>query len=94
MKIVIKSKETVLELQKEDIVEVLETADGVAFNLKNGLSLIFTDQFMPPSAKQLVKGTIDQCNAKDATIKIDFENRSTPARIEVNSVAPPSSNDK
>jgi hypothetical protein len=90
MKILIKNKETKIELEKEQIVEVLETADGVAFNLRNGLSLIHVDNFMPSTPKQLIKATIDQCAAKDATITIDLENYVTPASILVNFVAPAS----
>jgi hypothetical protein len=90
MKIVIKNKETKIVLEKDQIVEVLETADGVAFNLRNGLSLTHVDNFMPSTAKQLIKATIDQCAAKDATITVDLENHVTPASIMVNFVAPPS----
>ena len=94
MKVIIKNKETQVELQKDQIVEVLETADGLAFNLRNGLSLVFTDNFFPATAKQLVKGTIDQCATIDATITVDLQNRATPASIMANAVAPPSEKDK
>lgn len=90
MKILIKNKETKVELDKDQVIEVLETADGVAFNLRNGLALIFTDNFMPSTAKQLIKGTIDSCASIDATITIDLQNRLTPASIMSNVVAPPS----
>jgi len=90
MKIIIKNQETRIELEKEQIIEVLETADGVGFNMKNGLSLLFYDNFMPSQAKQLIKGTIDQCQSEEATITIDLSNHSTPASIMANFVAPPS----
>jgi hypothetical protein len=90
MKIIIQSKETTLELQKDQIVEVLETADGIAFNLRNGLSLIYTDNFMNSTAKQLIKGTIDQCSTVDATINVNLQDRQRPASIMVNTVTPAS----
>jgi hypothetical protein len=90
MKVVIKNEKTKIELERDQIIEVLETADGIAFNMRDGLSLLFVDQFMPSSAKQLIKGTIDNCAAEDATITIDLANRITPASIMSNFVAPPS----
>jgi hypothetical protein len=89
MKIVIQNKETKLELDKDQIVEVLETADGIAFNMRNNLSLIFTDNFMPSEAKQLIKGTIDQTRTVDATIQVNLQDRVRPVSIDVNSVAAP-----
>jgi preprotein translocase subunit YajC len=94
MNIIIINKTTKIELQKDQIIEVLETADGVAFNMRNGLSLIFIDNFMPATAKNLIKGTIDQCNTDNVTITINLENHRTPASIMVNSVAPPVKDDK
>ncbi len=90
MKVVIKNKGTELVLEKDNIVEVLETADGIAFNLRDNLSLIYVNNFMPTSAKQLIKGTIDNCGTVDATINVDLQNPDQPASIMVNSVAPPS----
>lgn len=90
MKIIVKNKETEITLHKDQIIEVMETADGMAFNLRNGLSLIYTDNFMTSNSKQLIKGTIDQCKTVDATIIINLEDKVRPASIEVNSVAKPS----
>jgi len=90
MDVVIKSKETELTLKKNQIVEVLETADGMAFNLKNNLSLMYTNNFLSINSKALIKGTIDTCNSDDVTITIDFDNDRTPASIMSNSVAPAS----
>ena len=90
MEILIKNKETQLTLEKDQITEVLETSDGIAFNLRNGLSLIFIDNFMPSTAKQLIKATIDQCSSNDATITVDLANRVMPASIMSNFVAPAS----
>lgn len=90
MKIVIKNKTTKIEIQRDQIIEVLQTADGIAFNMRNGLALIFTDNFMTANSKNLVKATIDQCAAENVTINIDLENQRTPASIMVNDVAPAS----
>jgi hypothetical protein len=90
MKVEIKNKETIIEIDKDHIVEVLETADGVAFNLRNNLSLIYVNNFMTSTAKQLIKGTIDQCKTVNATIMVDLENPNQPVTIMVNEVAPAS----
>lgn len=94
MNIIIINKTTKIELQKDQIIEVLETADGVAFNMRNGLALIFTDNFMPSTAKNLIKGTIDQCTSDNTTITVNLENYRTPASIMVNTVAPPVKGDE
>lgn len=86
--VIIKSKETSINLDKDQIVEVLETADGINFNLRNGLALSYIDNFMPATAKQLIKGTIDQCRSKDVTITVDLQNKQTPASVMANTVAP------
>ena len=82
MKVIITNKATKLELEKDDIIEVVETADGLAFSLRNNLSLVFTDNFFPSTAKQLVKGTVDRCQAENGTILINLQDHNTPARIE------------
>lgn len=94
MNIEIKSGETELTLNKNRIIEVLETADGLAFNLKDGLTLIYTNQFMPLTPKQLIKGTIDACNTDGATIMVNLNNPARPVSINVNTVAPPSKENK
>ena len=88
MKVILKNKGQEIELEKDNIIEVLETADGIAINMKDGLSLIYNDQFMPSTAKQLIKGTIDQCMSTTATIIVDLQNHITPARIDANHVTP------
>jgi hypothetical protein len=90
MKVSIKSKETVIEVKKDQIVEVLETADGIAFNLRNNLALIYTNNFLPLTSKQLIKGTIDTCNAENGTIVVDLDDPQRPASIMIDTVAPPS----
>ena len=90
MKVIIRNKETKIELEKDQIMEVLETADGIALNMKNGLSIIHVDGFMPSTAKQLIKSTLDHCQATHATIDVNLADHQRPASINVHEVAPPS----
>lgn len=94
MKIVINNKETSITLEKDQIVEVIETADGLAFHLRNNLSLVFTDGFFPSNAKQLVRGAVDRCQVQNGTITVDLQNHITPARIEAGLVKEEMKEDK
>ena len=56
-KVVIKKKGIVVEMDRTDLVMVDQTADGVVFNFKYGLFLHYTDNFMPFTAKELMKNS-------------------------------------
>ena len=57
--IIIKQKNFELKVDRSELVQLDETADGVVFQFKNGLSLIKNDQFMPTSVKNIMKNTSD-----------------------------------
>lgn len=67
-----------LTIPRSELVEVSETAEGVNFSFKNGLMLSKFDNFMPSSAKQLIKNTSD--NFPNANIEINLENYKQPAK--------------
>ena len=70
-KIVIKQKNFQLEVERSELVTLDETADGVVFQFKNGLSLIKTDQYMPPSVKNIMKNTTDNFPEKKIIFELD-----------------------
>ena len=78
--IIIKKKNFELVVAREELVEVHETADGVAFHFKDGIQLLKVDSYMPSATKQLIKNTIDRFET--GTIIIDLDNQRTPARVD------------
>ncbi len=77
--ITIKVGNTKVETTSEELIEVNETADGVVFGLKGGLSILFTDPYMPSSAKQIVKNTADHMKGKQLIFELDNPKR--PAMV-------------
>lgn len=69
-----------LEASKNDLVDVSETPDGVVFSFKGGLQALFTDPYMPSSAKQIVKNTAD--NIKGKRLIFELDNPKAPARVD------------
>lgn len=78
--ILIKVGNVKVEASKNDIMEVSETPDGVSFSFKGGLQVLFTDPYMPSSAKQIVKNTADNIEGKKLVFELD--NASAPARVD------------
>ena len=79
-KIKIKKGEFELTVPRSELVEVSETADGVAFNFKGGLQLYFTDNFMPSAMKQIIKNTADSYPGKK--LIFDLNNQRQPVLID------------
>ncbi len=69
-----------VEASRKDLIEVSETPDGVSFNFKGGLQLLFTDPYMPSSAKQIVKNTAD--HMKEKRLIFELDNPRVPARVD------------
>jgi hypothetical protein len=74
-KIIIKKGSMNLEVDRSDLVEVLETHDGVAFNFKGGVQLYYTDQFMPTAAKQIMQNTSNSYPEKKLVFNLDNMNK-------------------
>jgi hypothetical protein len=68
-----------LTASNNDLVSVDETPDGVSFSFKGGLQLLFTDPYMPSSAKQIIKNTADNMSGK---LVFELDNAKRPARVE------------
>ena len=80
VKIIIKKGSMNLEINRNELVEICETHDGVVFNLKNGLQLCYTDQFMPHSMKEILRNTSN--HFADKKIIFDLDNERQPAMID------------
>jgi len=77
--IIIKLGNTTINTITEELKEVSETPDGVVFNLKGGLDILFSDQNMVSSTKQIIKNTADKMYGKKIIFQLDNFRR--PAMI-------------
>lgn len=78
--ITIKVGNVKIEASRSDLMDVSETPDGVSFSFKEGLQVLFTDPYMPSSAKQIVKNTAD--NIKGKRLIFELDNPQIPARVD------------
>ncbi len=78
--IVIKQKNFELKVKRSELVQLDETADGVVFQFKNGLSLVKTDQFMPNNVKNIMKNTSD--NYPDKKLVFELDNHKRPVYVD------------
>jgi len=78
--ITIKVGNVKLEASRSDLIDVSETPDGVVFGFKGGVQFLFTDTYMPSSAKQIVKNTADNIHGKRLIFELD--NPQAPARVD------------
>lgn len=79
-KMIIKQKNFKLEVERSELVQLDETADGVVFQFKNGVSLIKNDQFMPSGVKQIMKNTAD--NYPDKKLVFELDNPKRPVFVD------------
>jgi len=77
--IVVKVGSTSVLSASEELVDIVETADGVIFSFKGGLSVSYVDPYMPSTCKQVIKNTADRMKGK----KVVFEptNYKQPALV-------------
>ncbi len=78
--IIIKQKNFELKVDRSELVQLDETADGIVFQFKNGLSLIKNDQFMPSSIKNIMKNTAD--NYPDKKLVFELDNPKRPVYVD------------
>ena len=64
-KITIKAGNTQVTTTTEELIEVNETPEGVVFDLKGGLTVLFTDFQMLSAAKQIIKNTADRMRGQE-----------------------------
>jgi hypothetical protein len=78
--VIIKKGKTKITLDRSDLVEVVETPDGVNFNIKGGISIVLNDPDMPSATKQVIKNTSDNFPGKK--LIFDLANFRQPARVD------------
>ena len=78
--ITVKAGNVKLEASRNDLISVDETADGISMTFKGGLQILYTNPYMPSSAKQIVKNTADQIKEKKLIFELD--NAKRPAMVD------------
>lgn len=79
-KILIKKGTMNLEVDRNELVEVVSTHDGIVFNFKGGLQLYYTDNFMPQHMKEVIKNTADHYDNKK--LVFDLDNTRRPVMVD------------
>jgi hypothetical protein len=70
-----------LNLERDRLISVDPTYDGIVFNFQEGLYLTCTDPVMPNSSKELIKNSTN--SFPKATLIIDLANYVRPISAEV-----------
>jgi len=78
--IIIKKGSMELRINRQELLEICETHDGVVFNMKNGLQLQYTNQFMPQTMKEILRNTGNHFT--EHKIIFDLDNERQPALID------------
>jgi len=72
--------EIVFEAKRNDLVNCAETADGVVFQFKNGITFQADDPNMTSGVKNLIKNTVDRM--VNGNININLNNAANPVSFE------------
>lgn len=78
--VTVQKGEFVLTVPRSDLIELVETPDGVCFNFKGGLTLQVTDVDMPIHTKNVMKNTAD--NFPNGHLSVNLNDRNKPASID------------
>lgn len=77
--VIIKRGSMELKIDRSEIVQVDETPDGISFLFKNKFQLMFSDQYMPLSTKNIIKNSADSYHGKK--LVFDFDNKRQPVTV-------------
>jgi len=77
--IVIKKGSMNLTMDRNDLIEVTETPDGISFTFKNNFQLLFTDQYMDAARKSVIKNSSNSYDGKK--LVFDFDNARHPVMV-------------
>lgn len=70
---------SVFKTKRSNFVSCSETADGVVFQMKDGLLLHYTDNQMDNGTKMKIKLTIDSMSS--GNILVDLDNKRNPIQV-------------
>jgi hypothetical protein len=69
-----------ISVPRSELIDVSETHDGVAFNFKGGIQIYYTNNFMQPGVKNVIKNTADSYPGKK--LIFDLDNPRQPALVD------------
>lgn len=67
-----------ISCDRTDLILVDQTPDGIVINLKGGLAVNYTDQYMPMNVKEVIKQSV---NHMSGNLEINLNNYIKPAKI-------------
>ena len=76
--VVIKKGSVEIKCKRSDLSMIDQTPDGIVINLKGGLAINYTDQYMEILIKEKIKQAIDHMSGN---VEINLDNYNQPARI-------------
>ncbi len=79
---IVKGNTLKIEMDKDDIVEVAPSYDGVHFKCKNGILIENVDNNMPTETKRLMKATLENFTKGSITFRLDPEFYNQPAAVD------------
>jgi len=81
MKISIQKGNFNTTLNSNELIEIVETSDGINFNFKQGLTLVVNDLNMPIHTKNIIKNTAD--NFLNKKIIFNLDNYNKPVMVDM-----------
>ena len=78
--IIKRGKSIIISMKRSDLLELLETNDGVSFNCKDGVHIYVTDIDMPNGSKNIMKNTANSFVGKK--LRFDLNNYNTPVTVD------------
>ena len=77
--IIIKKGSMELKIDRNEVVDVEETPDGVSFTFKNKFQLLYNDAYMPIATKNVIKNSSN--SYEDKKLVFDFDNKRHPVMV-------------
>lgn len=75
----IKKGDHIFIIKRDKLIICNEIPDGVSFQFRDGMHVLYTDNFLPTHAKMKIKLTLDQM--VNGNIEIDLDNYNNPVSL-------------
>jgi hypothetical protein len=78
--VIIKKGSMELKIDRNDVIDVEETPDGMSFTFKNKFQLLYVDPFLIPAVKNIMRNTSNSYEGKK--LVFDFDNQRSPVMVD------------